>query len=158
MERTRLRSRAPLPLLAFAWPAFLSFSLLVGGGCSGRAKEDYVPPSDSARRALGAALEAWQRGEAPGRLEGDPAIQVGDTHRRPGQTLRNYEILGELPTTDGRRFAVRLTLEDPAAEEKVNYLVIGIDPLWVFREEDYQMVTHWEHNMPAAAPPKESSP
>ena len=132
----------------------LAIVLAAGGGCGGRAPEDYIPPPDSARRALGAALDAWQRGEPPGQIEGDPAIQVGDTHRRPGQTLASYEILGELPIADGRRFAVRLTLENPVAEEKADFLVIGIDPLWVIREEDYRMVTHWDHNMPAEAPPQ----
>jgi hypothetical protein len=83
---------------------------------------------------------------------------VGDTHRRAGQKLARYEIVGELPSDEGRLFAVRVHLENPAAEAKVNFLVVGIDPLWVFRQEDYQMVTHWEHNMPpapAAKPPKQ---
>jgi hypothetical protein len=152
------RRKRPAHSLTLLGAALLLGAIAQAAGCGGPGPDDYVPPSDSARSALTAALDAWQRGEAPGRLEGDPAIHVGDTHRRPGQTLGSYEILGELPVADGRRFAVRLTLANPAQEEKANYLVIGIDPLWVFREEDYRMVTHWDHNMPAPAPAQDPAP
>jgi hypothetical protein len=132
--------------------------LLALPGCGGRTRQDYVPPPEAARAALTKAMEAWRQGEPPGRIEGQPAIQVGDTHRRAGQKLARYEIVGGLPSDEGKLFAVRVELENPAAQEKINYLVVGIDPLWVFRQEDYQMVTHWEHNMPAAGSTKPEAP
>jgi hypothetical protein len=41
----------------------------------------------------------------------------------------------------------------------VRYNVLGRDPIWVFRLEDYEMISHWEHPMigEAEAPP-ESTP
>jgi hypothetical protein len=48
----------------------------------------------------------------------------------------------------GRCFAVRITLDNPAEEQRVRFIVIGVDPLWVFREEDYTMLSHWDHAMP----------
>ena len=51
-----------------------------------------------------------------------------------------------------RAFAVRLSLENPPEVQVVRYLVVGNDPLWVFRQEDYEMISHWEHPMPAAVP------
>ena len=134
------------------------FAAAALAGCESRTREDYVPEGAAARIALEKALDAWKQGEPPGRIEGSPAINVGDTHRRAGQRLADYEIAGELPSDEGRLFAVRVQLENPAAEEKVNFLVVGIDPLWVFRQEDYQIVTHWEHNMPAAGSTKSEAP
>ena len=135
---------------AFAWLTWMLAGAVGLAGCQGRAEEDYVPSTADAREALKRALDAWQHGERPGRIEGQPAIQIGDTHRRPGQKLTHYEIAGELPSGEGRLFAVRATFDSPAAEEKINYLVVGMDPLWVIRQEDYHTMTRWEHNMPAA--------
>ena len=42
-------------------------------------------------------------------------------------------------------FTVQLALDAPPAEVRVRYYVIGIDPVWVVRQEDYDMLTHWEH-------------
>ena len=57
-----------------------------------------------------------------------------------GQKLREYEIVGEdAPPAQNqgpRTFTVKLTLaQGPPVE--VKYMVIGIDPLWVYRDEDY---------------------
>ena len=27
-------------------------------------------------------------------------------------------------------------------------MIVGIDPLWIFRHEDYDLLLHWEHQMP----------
>lgn len=120
-------------------------------GCAESSSERFTPSPDAARTALEKALAEWQAGRPPGPMEGTPAIQVGDTQRRSGQVLVNYEVQGELPFENGRRFQVRLTFDKPAAEEKAQYVVVGIDPLWILRREDYDMVTHWEHPMPAPA-------
>ena len=117
-------------------------------GCGSRKASDYVPSQSAARSALEKVLEAWKAGQPPGTIEGQPAVQVGDSHRRPGQVLDSYEILGELPEDGGRRFTVQVKFSNPVAEEKLSYIVVGIDPLWVMRKEDYNMVGHWEHKMP----------
>lgn len=139
------------------WKGWIAAALLaaasLAAGCRGRSEADYIPAAEPARAALVKALDAWRKDEPPGRIEGRPAIQVGDTHRRTGQRLARYEVLGELPSDEGRLFSVRVYLENPAAEEKVNYLVVGIDPLWVWRQEDYHMLSHWEHKMPPPAQP-----
>ncbi|MGI8978608.1 MAG: hypothetical protein ACR2FY_05250 [Pirellulaceae bacterium] len=118
------------------------------GGCKTRTADDYRPSEELCRQALTAALDAWKLGESPGRIEGTPAIEIGDTLRRPGQKLESYEILGETAGDQGRQFAVRVMFTNPAAEEKIDFILIGIDPIWVFRQEEYDMVTHWEHKMP----------
>jgi hypothetical protein len=55
-------------------------------------------------------------------------------------------------------FTVKLTLEDPATELKARYVVVGIDPVWVFRQEDYDMLSHWDHPMKGAGEGKASGP
>ena len=97
-------------------------------------------------------MQSWQRGEPAGPLKNTlPALFVVDSHRRENQTLTGFEILGEVPGATKRTFLVKLTLSDPDAEEKARYSVIGIDPLWVYRHEDLEMLAHWEHPMPASS-------
>jgi hypothetical protein len=119
--------------------------LLVGcGGCSDKTGDHLVPPAETARQALEAGLKAWQNGGRPERLEGGPAVEVVDTLRRPGQKLKKFTVLGEVPGDGPRCFAVRLHLEAPAEEQRVRFVLVGIDPVWVFRYEDYEMLAHWE--------------
>jgi hypothetical protein len=131
-------------------------TLFAGAGCGGhRGFERYVPAEDTARRALETALAAWRDGgAADGPAHGLPALQVVDTQRREGQELRSYEILGAVPAEGGhRRFAVRLVLDNPAEEQKARYVVLGIEPLWVFRQEDLNKLMHWEMDMSAETDP-----
>jgi hypothetical protein len=91
-------------------------------------------------------MKAWQAGEPAGRITSlSPAVEVADTHRRPGQRLVSYEVLGEVQGDSPRCFAVRLTLDNPREEQRARYYVIGIDPLWVLRHEDHEMLSHWDH-------------
>jgi hypothetical protein len=126
--------------------------LVVCTGCGRKAGfERFVPSEDTGRSALEAMLQAWQDGNPPGAItECTPVIQVVDTHRRPRQRLQRYEILGPVPADGQRRFAVRLVLDNPPEEQKARFVVVGLDPLWVFRLEDFDMLIHME--MPMAGP------
>jgi hypothetical protein len=113
--------------------------LLLVAGCSPGGKvEDFTPPADNARQALVAALDHWKAGNKPGTLPGTaPAVEVLDSKWKAGQKLTAYEILGEDPAGAGpRTFKVRLTPAQGAPVE-VRYMVVGIDPLWVYRDEDF---------------------
>jgi hypothetical protein len=136
------RSRKDLAIRALGLGSLLWLSI----GCgAGKDSARYTPPEQSARDALEAVLRSWQSGEPAGMIEtARPRVGVVDTHRRPGQRLARYEILGEVSAEGQRTFVVRLALEDPREEQKARYLVVGIDPLWVFRQEDYDMLIHWD--------------
>jgi len=109
---------------------------------------NYTPSAAVAEDAVRRALEAWQAGAQPGALPGTkPVIYVTDTGRRPGQLLESYAILCETRGTGGRSYAVTLNLKNPADVVKTKYLVVGIDPIWVFRQEDYELLMHWDHHM-----------
>jgi hypothetical protein len=133
--------------LVWSVPALL---VIVAGGCTGRARDGkrFVPSVENARQALEAALRDWQAGSQPGKVAStSPSVQVVDSHRQPGQRLASFEILGEVGGEGPRCFLVRLSLQQPAQEARARYVVVGVDPLWVFREEDFEMLTHWDHPM-----------
>ncbi len=117
-------------------------------GCHDRA-DDFKPSTKLAENALVRALEDWKSGNPAGKIAGsEPAIHVTDTNRNPKQALDNFRILGEKPGQSGRTFAVELSLKHPNQQLKTEYIVVGIDPLWVFRREDFELLMHWDHHMP----------
>ena len=131
--------------------ATLALSLFWLTGCS-ESDTKFVPDSETALAAVTAAMNAWKNGVAPGPVPHTaPLVHLTDSHRQPGQALSEFEVLGEVPGNADRCFAVRLKLSSPEAEERVRYVVVGIDPLWVFRHEDYDMLMHWEHPMEKTA-------
>jgi hypothetical protein len=109
----------------------------------------FVPREDVAREALSLALTAWKQGGSDSlALDETTSIQVVDQHRRAGQALEDFRIIGEVAGDGGRWFEVELHLEKPAQREQVRYVVVGVNPLWVFRQYDYEMLSHWDHPMP----------
>jgi hypothetical protein len=113
--------------------------LLVAAGCGPSRNEHYVPSAAAAREALVAALDSWRAGRPPGRIEDrTPPVEVVDSKWKGGEKLAAYEITAEETNADGHRsFTVKLTLAEPAREQEVHFVVLGIDPLWVYRDEDY---------------------
>lgn len=112
-------------------------------------KHRYVPAVDLARQAVEEVLVDWQAGRAPAPIDRlSVGVHVVDKQRKQGQTLEAFEILGEAPSEAARCFAVRIKLSRPDAEEKVRFVVIGIDPLWVFRQEDFESLAQWSCGKP----------
>jgi predicted small lipoprotein YifL len=124
-------------LVLFAWGL---------SGC-GRKAPNYVPSRDLSRQALETALNAWQSGRPVGKTieAASLRVQVVDSGWGKKQKLGNYEILEEVSRPDGKRcFKTRLHLLKPQATQEVHYIVVGKDPLWIFREEDYKDYASWE--------------
>lgn len=118
-------------------------SLVLLAGCSrqGTRTQDFIPPSDKAKKALAAALDHWQAGNPPGTVPGtSPKVEAVDSKWRSGQKLKSYEILDEESGSEPRFFKVRLTPASGAPQE-VRYAVFGIDPLHVYREQDYNSLS-----------------
>lgn len=123
--------------------------MVLGIGC-GRTptNADYIPSVEKSRDALKTVLEAWKAGQPTGPVRGtSPVIHVTDSSRRDDQVLESYEILGSVPGNAARCMAVRLKLSGSSEEKRERYVVVGIDPVWVFRHEDYDLLLHWEHPM-----------
>lgn len=114
-------------------------------GC-GPGKDARVTPTATARQSLEAALNAWQNGQAAGKIEAtSPPVQVADSVWLKGRKLQSYEILSEDTEADGLRwFSVRLNLDKPGGSEVVRYVVMGRSPVWVYRQEDYKRSQDWQ--------------
>jgi hypothetical protein len=113
-------------------------------GCGTSTSQVHLPSEAEARQALEAALAAWQKGRPPGAVpDRSPSVQFVDSSRQAGQKLVGYEVLGAVPSDQRRTFVVRLRLENPAETPKVRFCVLGADPLWVFREDELEMIGHW---------------
>jgi hypothetical protein len=150
-EQPRRRGRRPSA-------AILACGVVLAGtfGCSGRSRDAeekrYMPTTAEARRALETVLNAWRDAPDPLPATFDTAgVKFVDRQRRPNQRLTRYEILGETGEEHARQIAVRMTLDpsdgDGEPSQLIRYNVFGKDPVWVFRLEDYEMISHWEHDM-----------
>lgn len=137
--------RSPVPLVPLG-VVLGTFAL----GCHEEPKgfERYIPAPEAARGAVALVMDGWSKGLSPDETVGKkPEVHVVDKHRKPGQHVARYEILGEVSAENARGFAVRVTFDDSDEPQVVRYLVVGADPMWVFRQEDYEMISHWMHKM-----------
>jgi hypothetical protein len=147
--RTTVQRKLWLSFMLAA-PGVAALAVYVMASFPGKSAEEsfarFKPSEEVAQSALEAALRSWQKGEPPGELAGpkSPAIILNDTFRQPGQTLAHFKILGEAPGDGPRCFAVRVSLRNPDEEQSLRFVVYGVDPVWVYRYEDYEMYMHWE--------------
>jgi hypothetical protein len=143
------RNRTARSLL---WSSIATFAAGCGDGRRGPA-DLAAPDLESSKAALVASLDAWKaERRASGVLIGSkPSIGVVDS-ARADRPLLGYELVGPLMTIGkARPFAVRLILGEPRETVATRYLVLGQDPLWVFRQEDFERMLHWEHKMDGEA-------
>ncbi len=107
-------------------------------GCSGAPEKKYLPASGTARGALDAALKKWKSGEAHAPVTGfSVPIDVFDARWQKGKKLESYEILSEEESDGPKTFIVKMKLDEDKEEKEVKYLIVGKNPLLVFREQDY---------------------
>ena len=117
-------------------------SVVCGCGGGNRSHTDIVPATDKARAALETALTAWKNGAKCGKIEGGAQpIEVVDRVWKSGAKLSAFEIVKADDKPGPRWFTVRLTLANASGPQEVPYAVLGLDPLWVFREEDFQKLS-----------------
>jgi hypothetical protein len=129
---------------AFSCLATAALSACFVGCGNSNCFDRYVPAESRARQALEAALMAWQRGGPPVPVAlNSVAIEFVDRDYRAGKHLRAFTILGEVPGDVARCFAVLLKLDDTQEEKRVRFVVVGLEPLWVHRYEDFEVLTHW---------------
>jgi hypothetical protein len=117
---------------------------LAAGGCGKTGQASYIPSEAAGKQALEIALAGWQSGKPMALIEseGTAAVQPQDSDWRSGKKLVRFSIANEIPTTEGpKKFAVQLTLAGQPKPIETVYLVVGRDPIWVFRDSDYQRAT-----------------
>jgi hypothetical protein len=132
-------------------------------GCVGR-KDDakrasLVPRSIEARRALETSLSAWRDQDSPKpELVTIGGLNFVDLTRLSGQKLDRFQILTENETPHARYFTTKLELTNPDESKVARYLVFGRAPVWVYREEDFNLIMHWDHKMDDPAIAADSTP
>lgn len=115
----------------------LVFVLWTAIGC-GSPEQKYIPKSDFSRRALEAALTQWKSGQSHGPIKNfDVKIDVFDARWQNKKKLESYEILREEKSNGPKTFVVKMKLDEDKEEKEVTYLIVGKDPLLVFRKQDY---------------------
>jgi hypothetical protein len=135
--------RAALGGLVLGLAAFAAGCANSGAGTG---YERYIPPEETARGALDAVLSAWKGGQRFGRVAtGAVPVEVVDAQWMAGERLQDFAILGEVPGNGPRCFAVRLQLESRREPLRTRFVVFGLDPLWVYRHDDFDMMAHMEH-------------
>jgi hypothetical protein len=129
---------------------------LIAGGCTmalvpgcGSPSRAYAPSARSARDSLDAALSVWRKGGKADQLAtASPAIHTVDYQWQARQVLESYEILEEQPGGGDaeKRYGVLLKFKKPIGEKRVQYIIIGREPVWVFRDEDYTRTSDMADN------------
>lgn len=126
----------------------LSTSLAIGCGEAPDTNITPLPDAPAARKAIEAAMENWKAARPTGQIDpGPPRIQVNDSFRKKDQTVERYEILGQTTRERSITFVLRVTFSNPDEVQYVRFVLLGVDPIIVFRQEDYDLMSHWEHKM-----------
>jgi hypothetical protein len=82
---------------------------------------------------------------------------VIDSAWQGGQQIESFLIGDAQDAGDGTmQFAVKLVTKPKGTEQEVKFVVHGRDPVYVFREEDYQRTLNMDNN-PVTPPPKSGS-
>lgn len=117
---------------------------VVLAGCGKQSSQaKYIPSSSNAREALRAALESWKKGDGNNDIETPKTVvRMVDARWRDRKRLESYEILEEVKNPEHPEFKVKMQVKG-LPEETISYVVFGLDPLLVYRDEDYKQFQNW---------------
>ncbi len=96
-----------------------------------------------------AALDAWKRGTPDRNVPkaDKPSLFVVDSERVEEPELLAFEIVAETPAPTSRCLTAQLTFAETDEPVLARLYIFGIDPLFIYRQADYDMFSHWEHKM-----------
>jgi len=130
-----MRPRASLILIA----------LTALAGCGGGSAP--LPSSAAAREALRASLAAWKAGKpAASLLAGRPAIEAVDFEWKAGKILSDFRVGDEAPGEGVQTLSATLTFKGEPGPKPARYMVLGLDPVRIFRDEDYQRAMNMDNS------------
>lgn len=105
-----------------------------------------LPKADVARGSLEAGLTAWKEGRPASSLtDGKPAIDFVDYQWKAGKKLSAFTIGADETAEGTHAIAVGLTI-DGQPEKQVQYMVLGLDPVHIFRDEDYARTLNMDNS------------
>lgn len=126
---------------------FLS-ATIVAAGCGFEGKTGApMPTGVEARQALEKALDTWKAGKSPGSIADQaPKIDIVDYQWKAGDVLESYSIVNEKQGEGNKTFGVKLTLKKPPGSKDVEYMVLGKDPVRIYRDEDFTRMLNMDNN------------
>jgi hypothetical protein len=108
-------------------------------GCNKNPESRYIPSGATARESVEAALNAWKNGEPPGSIKlGEKPVNIVDSRWQRGTKLESFQVTEELAPNPHPSYKVKLQFAKETASSETTYLVIGLDPLLIYRSEDYE--------------------
>lgn len=135
--------------------------VVAGFGCGVSPSRDHapmVPGPAVARAALESVLGRWvEAGDRRSEVDG-VRVELSDTRNAEGARPTSFEVLGTVRADWARGYVVRLTWPDKAEPETAAFVVAGVDPIWVMRKDDIELLMHWEHPMTPKDPAEGPSP
>jgi hypothetical protein len=112
---------------------------LIALGCDKTTPQSFRPDEEAAQDALITALTAWKDGKPPTPIkERERTIQIVDKIWEKKAKLKGFEILSSDKTDTTTNFKVKIEVEKALAPQELIYVVVGKNPIWIFREEDYK--------------------
>jgi hypothetical protein len=127
-------------------PALLLFLIAPGllAGCGGGSAP--LPSTPLARQALQTSLDAWKAGKPASSLTNEkPGIEAVDFEWKSGKVLSEYTLGEEIPGQGTQTVSVSLTLQGEPAAKTVQYMILGLDPVRIFRDEDYNRAMNMDN-------------
>ena len=117
------------------------------GGCGPGSAP--LPSTEAAREALRASLDAWKAGRPASTLAArQPGVDFVDFEWKAGQKLADYALGEESPGQGTQTFAATLTLPGTSTPKKVEYMVLGLDPIRIYRDEDFRRALNMDNAPP----------
>ncbi len=115
-------------------------------GCGGGGPAP-LPSVADARQALQTALDAWKAGKPAASLQAEGAkIEATDFEWKAGKALIDYAVRGESTGEGTQTFDVTLTLKGDPGPKEVKYMILGMDPVHIYRDEDFTRAMNMDNN------------
>ena len=91
-------------------------------------------------------MDAWKAGKPGSSLaDREPKIEAVDFEWRAGEALTGYSLGADVPGQGTQTISASLTLKGQPPKD-VKYMVFGINPLQIYRDQDFTRAMNMENN------------
>ena len=114
-------------------------------GCGGGSAP--LPSANDAHQALQTSLEAWKAGKPATSLAAEkPSIEFVDFEWKAGKALTEFSLGQEAPGQGVQTLSASLTIKGESGPKEVNFMILGLDPMRIFRDEDYSRAMNMDNS------------
>jgi len=124
--------------------ALTLIALAALSGCGGGPAP--LASASAARLALQASLDAWKGGKPPSSLATEkPPVEAVDFEWKAGKVLTGFAIHDVSPGQGIQTFSASITIRGEPAAKDVKSMVLGLDPVRIYRDEDYHRAMNMDN-------------